>query len=1325
MNTALISAPSWLRHLTLLSYKGALLALALGLVLLLLRRHVSPAWRHGLWLLVLLRFALPDIGTSSLSLHQVAELPALQLAFEPQPVAPPYMPLFEEEPLGASIAQPASLPSVMPVVVEKAGRSDEPPVVAKAESPPVAWTTAQWLFGIWLVGVVAVLGVMLTLHLRLLARLRRDATEASVAMHDLLQEACELAGISRRPRLIVTNAVRTPALFGVLNPAILLPRELVQQEDAASLKLVFLHELAHLRRQDLWAQIATSMILALHWFNPVVWWAARRLRAEAEMAADARALASTNAGEAYRFGTVLLSFASRATAGWMLWLAAATVLGISENKHDLRRRIEALKDIARGHRTRWIVGMAAFLLLALTGLTKAPAQTESATKADTSTPSPTSKLLTVSGMVVDEAGKPIAGAKCALSIQQSYEFTVMSGVSGADGRFTFERVPLAASLSLSASHKDYAISGRTQFNSYSEPADHRIVLPSFTWVTGRVTDQRTGKPVKDARVFYGRELAPVLGTYRWFLPSVRTSETGEYRLPIKTADTQGLIIRAWAQDMTSRSVLMDLGQKETTYDVALEPVERIPGTVVNGGGIPVKDAFVWVIEDRLLLDERKEPLTAEWLKSKDKRKNLAEGKMFISLDHSKEGGAFNLHAVDPLLKDRLWVAAIHPDIGIGFLRAKDLKPGVEIRLAHWAAFDGLMRQDSTGVLASKEIQLMAGQSVLEPSPNLPPGLNHYVPASTDPAGLCRVRRILPNCSLTGVQVVGGDFHTLRYVRTREGELGSKVIALHSSSKRIAPENGRVIRGRIVMPGGRSLTSSDYTLLATVRPESGSSILSSINPDAEGRFVTDARAPGVYGLTVMIMPRQKGMMMASKAHRSLRFMLEQDAEKGVYELPDIVLDEGDFAFEPLADRIYEVPADGGFLPGQNGRVDVLAVGHDRQPLAKKVRVQVVDFVDPARQPLGLKEVAGRIPAVTTDAQSKAVLTFPRSPAPGVHAAGVLVQATGEDGGISREAWAMDGAISRMSVWDRMPIEVQVNPAVESWIASSWGTQSAETPAIGGTRLHGGLRIARDSGFLIRGRQADGRILFSGVQKASAGENEVFRKSLTLTPGVNLEGTITPVTAGQKLDGWIAASVNVKSPTELGEVIRGLPTGATWLAWAPVREDGSFVLKDLPNGRVSLLAMGLDWACAQSEAKNIPVAEPTVTRLTTTLDAQAFVEQRVKILLPDGSPVAAAVVTKNILGGYSLPGVFNAGFDHAVASESAAAYASFKKAGIPGQRCKADSQGEVSLTHLLPGMAGFQVFWLDAKTQQPRHASFTLTISAGDTHLQIVKLTEVRP
>jgi len=81
-----------------------------------------------------------------------------------------------------------------------------------------------------------------------------------------------------------------PAVLGLLRPRIALPGDFESAFDDEEQRLMLLHERVHLRRRDnLWNLLA-SLLLVLHWFNPIAWWAARCLRADQELACDAAVL---------------------------------------------------------------------------------------------------------------------------------------------------------------------------------------------------------------------------------------------------------------------------------------------------------------------------------------------------------------------------------------------------------------------------------------------------------------------------------------------------------------------------------------------------------------------------------------------------------------------------------------------------------------------------------------------------------------------------------------------------------------------------------------------------------------------------------------------------------------------------------------------------------------------------------------------------------------------------------------------------------------------------------------------------------------------------
>ncbi|KQW52067.1 hypothetical protein ASD88_05590 [Pelomonas sp. Root662] len=90
----------------------------------------------------------------------------------------------------------------------------------------------------------------------------------------------------------------SPALVGLLRPRIALPADFESRFDVAERELVIAHEQVHRDRLDnLWNLLACA-ITALHWWNPLAWWAARRMQADQELACDAAVLATRPAATA-------------------------------------------------------------------------------------------------------------------------------------------------------------------------------------------------------------------------------------------------------------------------------------------------------------------------------------------------------------------------------------------------------------------------------------------------------------------------------------------------------------------------------------------------------------------------------------------------------------------------------------------------------------------------------------------------------------------------------------------------------------------------------------------------------------------------------------------------------------------------------------------------------------------------------------------------------------------------------------------------------------------------------------------------------------------
>jgi beta-lactamase regulating signal transducer with metallopeptidase domain len=194
-------------------------------------------------------------------------------------------------------------------------------VASSASVAAIHVELAHALLVVWLVGALALFARAVASQLRA-GRLARTGDRAlPSAWMAAASAAIRDAGVDVDVR--ICDGVDSPAVTGVLRSTVLLPRSAESWSPSLS-RIVLLHELAHVRRRDALAQLVADAACALHWFNPLAWFAAARLRVERELAADDAVLASGVRPSSY--AEELLAVAGLSTAG-ALAMAERTTLG--------------------------------------------------------------------------------------------------------------------------------------------------------------------------------------------------------------------------------------------------------------------------------------------------------------------------------------------------------------------------------------------------------------------------------------------------------------------------------------------------------------------------------------------------------------------------------------------------------------------------------------------------------------------------------------------------------------------------------------------------------------------------------------------------------------------------------------------------------------------------------------------------------------------------------------------------------------------------------------------------------------------------------------
>ena len=254
-----------------LSWQAGVLALAVMLARLALRR--APKWAVCLlWALVAVRLVLPFSLQSPVSL-QAAQSPVTAVLYElPQTQEAAQK---TDEVLSGGSAEPVTpLPPTEVVTVQ--------PVPA-----PKPAMTVSLLAVIWLAGVVMMLTYMLVSYLGIY---RRVCT--AVRLEDNVYR-CGSWG--------------TPFVLGLLRPRIYVPEGM----DDAALPQVLAHERCHIRRGDHIVKPLAFLLLALHWFNPVLWAAYVLLGRDMENACDERVLRGVDGAGRAAYSRALVACAVR------------------------------------------------------------------------------------------------------------------------------------------------------------------------------------------------------------------------------------------------------------------------------------------------------------------------------------------------------------------------------------------------------------------------------------------------------------------------------------------------------------------------------------------------------------------------------------------------------------------------------------------------------------------------------------------------------------------------------------------------------------------------------------------------------------------------------------------------------------------------------------------------------------------------------------------------------------------------------------------------------------------------------------------------------
>ncbi|WP_334073944.1 MULTISPECIES: M56 family metallopeptidase [Paenibacillus] len=273
-----------------------------------LAKKYAAKWLYIIWWVITIGWLVP--------VH-----PHIVLPFAPVRYAP------TTDPLPAMSGQGKGLAGFPISTVHEANQA--------AFAPYPVW---RILAVVWLTGALIALFCQVYRHIRFMNLTRRwsePVTDPEIlgAFENMASELNIKTGV----RIKFCHSISSPMLTGLIHPVILLPRDILKEEDYPH---ILKHELIHFKRFDLWHKVIILGVKAVHWFNPLVYFMDRAVSLQCELSCDERVLRGMSFQQRKNYGETLIKVVRNGSKA-----RTAVFTNLYGGKRNLRSRINFIMDI--------------------------------------------------------------------------------------------------------------------------------------------------------------------------------------------------------------------------------------------------------------------------------------------------------------------------------------------------------------------------------------------------------------------------------------------------------------------------------------------------------------------------------------------------------------------------------------------------------------------------------------------------------------------------------------------------------------------------------------------------------------------------------------------------------------------------------------------------------------------------------------------------------------------------------------------------------------------------------------------------------------------
>jgi len=296
----------------------------------LLRKRIRAVFRYWIWMIVLIKLILPP----SLSLPTS---PSYWFGDKIEKITE-YYPTTEETDTYHFSNFEFTRPSfdIEPTIYEPEPVLNSKEQIAAAPIIPkvsLSWWAIAFLTWIILSCIMFILLIQRTFFVK---RLIGQSQEADEKLKNILEQARLQMRLKYKVELRLSKKALSPSVCGLLKPTILIPQKIAKRLNSYDLKAILLHELAHIKRYDLWVNLVQAVLQIIYIYNPLLWIANIIIRNVREQAVDEMVLVAMGE-QAEEYPKTLLNISRFSFGSATLSLR---LIGVAESKKALITRIK-------------------------------------------------------------------------------------------------------------------------------------------------------------------------------------------------------------------------------------------------------------------------------------------------------------------------------------------------------------------------------------------------------------------------------------------------------------------------------------------------------------------------------------------------------------------------------------------------------------------------------------------------------------------------------------------------------------------------------------------------------------------------------------------------------------------------------------------------------------------------------------------------------------------------------------------------------------------------------------------------------------------------